>query len=1377
MTDPIDEPQTPSVNADHNSNAVGNISAGGDISGNIHIGNVYQTPEDDLPLSSDEIENGLTRFAQYLPERAPVLQDSFSSIAKKLRATLGADQNSLSPALKTQREDGVNRMKLMCMEVTDISFRAICLRQNPPPYDSRPPFLGLFAFRPEDREFFFGRDALVQKLVARIKAHPFLAVLGASGSGKSSLVMAGLVPALEAQMSYLTPSSAPLSQLLIAKESASAKTVFVIDQFEELFTHPHDATERADFIHALLELTKTNRVVITMRADFWGEVAIYADLKQAMQEHQELIAPMTVDELHSAMEKQAAVVGLRFDPTLSETILAEVKGEPGAMPLLQHALWELWNRRHGLWIKAEEYQAFGGVRQAIASTAEEVYASCSDFERARVRDIFLRLTRLDESGEGRDTRRRVLIEELIPANSDSSVIIKLLNKLADARLIVKTDKDVEVAHEALIRHWSRLINWLNEDRDNLRLREGVSESAREWENSKRDDSLLNHRGGRLELALAMSKLPRYQLNPIEQEYLNASVALRNKEQRERKRRLRYTVIASIVAAAIFLVLGSFGWVKSNEATAQAGTAQANANAAATAQVNAETQKIEAEKQSQISLARQLAAQAQPLFANGNPKQETAVLLAIQSMHLFPAGEAAQILQNNTLAKSIARMTHDGFLPSVAFSPDGKYVVSGGCDQLDSNYNCIQGSAHVWESSTGKEIARMTNNGYVSSLAFSPDGKYVVSGGCDQLDSNYNCIQGSARVWETTTGKEFARVAYDGNVESVAFSPDGKYVVSKTGDITVRVWEVTTGKEISHMVHDNYVFSAAFSPDGKYVTSRSTDGTVRVWETSTGKEIAHMRHDDFLPAFSFSPDSQYVVSGGCDLLNALKYCIQGSARVWETGTGKEIARMTYEGAVDSVTFSPDGKYVVSGGCDQQDFNYICIQGSARTWEANTGKEIARMTHEGDVSSVAFSPDGKYVVSGSADKTARVWEASTGIEVSRMTYEGAVNFVAYDPDGKYVLSGGCDQLDFNYICAKGSARVWETAMGEEIAHMTQNAAVTSIAFSGDSKYVVSGSDDSTARVGEAVTGKEISRIVHDNYVFSVAFSPDSKYVVSGGCDQLTQSCTQGSARVWAAATGKEIARMTYDGAVNSVTFSPDGTYIVSGSTDKTARVWEASTGKEIARMTHDSVVSSVAFSPDGNYVVSASRDNTARVWETSTGKEIARMTHENSVTVVAFSPDSKYVVSGGCEQLPQSCTQGSARIWEAETGKEIARMTHEGDVSSVAFSLDGKYVVSGSADKTARVWEASTGKEIARMTHDGDVSSVVFSPDGKYVVSGSSGDITIRVWIYRPEDLIAEACSRVTRNLTRAEWNQYIGDALPYQAVCPNLPIESESTPVP
>ena len=1345
MTDQNDEPKKPNVHAENNSIAVGGIFASGDISGNIHIGNIYQTPEDDLPLSSDEIENGLTRFAQFLPERAPVLQDSFSSIAKKLRATLGADQNSLSPALKTQREDGVDRMKAMCEEVLDIKFRAICLGQNLPPYDSRPPFLGLFAFRPEDREFFFGRDALVQKLVTRIKAYPFLAVLGASGSGKSSLVMAGLVPALEAQMSYLTPSSAPLSQLLTAKESASAKTVFVIDQFEELFTHPHDAAERADFIHALLELTKTNRVVTTMRADFWGEVAIYSDLKQAMQEHQELIAPMNVDELHSAMEKQAAVVGLRFDPTLSESILAEVKGEPGAMPLLQHALWELWNRRHGLWIKAEEYQAFGGVKQAIASTAEEVYASCSDFERARVRDIFLRLTRLDESGEGRDTRRRVLIEELIPVNSDSSVTIKLLNKLADSRLIVKNDKDVEVAHEALIRHWSRLTEWLNEDRDNLRLREGVSESAREWDASKRDDSLLNHRGGRLELSLAMSKLPRYQLNPIEQAYLMECVAYQKREQNRRERLRRQITTGLGVGFVVVLavaILAILQWQR-------------------------------AERQTEVALARQLVAQAQPLFVGGNSKQQTAVLLAIQSMRMFPAGETAQILQNNTLARPISRIAYNSSVNSVAFSPDGRYVVSVGCDQLDSNQFqlCAQGSARVWEAATGKEIARMTHDIDVWSVAFSPDGKYVVSGGCDQQDLNYTCTQGSARVWEAASGKEVARMTHDGLVSSVAFSPDGKYVVSG-GGTTASVWEANTGKEIARMIHNLGVDSVFFSFDGKIVVSGGCDQLdsnqmcakrfARVWEAATGKEIARMTHDyGFFVSVAFSPDGKYVVSGG-----------DTTARVWEATTGKEIARMTHGWAVSSVAFSPNGKYVVSSGS---------ADGTARVWETSTGKEIVRMTHDSDVSSVTFSPDGKYVVTGGCDQrqyygscvlgSARVWKVNTEKEIARMTHDNYGGFVAFSPNSKYVVSGGCDELGSNgYTCQKGSARVWETVTGKEVASMIHDGLVSPVAFSPDGRYVVSGSQDvvsgsyaGTVSVWDATTGKEIAHM-NDGYATFVAFSPDGKYVVSDG---------GATTNVWEASTGREIIRMTHDNYRGFVAFSPDGKYVVSSSDNGTARVWEATTGKEIAHMMiYDKYIALVAFSPDGKYVVSGSGDGTVRVWEAITGKETARMMHDVNgfVTSVAFSPNGKYVVSGS--------NDGTARVWETTTGKEIARMTHsgsDGHVSSVAFSPDGKYVVSGSYDGTVRVWEATTGKEIARMTHDSQVLSVAFSPNGKYMVSGTYN--AVRVWIYRPEDLIAEACSRVTRNITRAEWKQYIGDALPYQAVCPNLPIEAESTPVP
>ena len=1178
MTDPNDEPKTPNVNADHNSNAVGSISAGGNI-GDIHIGNVYQTPEDDVPLSSEEIENGLTRFAQYLPERAPVLQDPFSSIAKKLRATLGADQNSLSPALKAQREDGVDRMKLMCMEVTDISFRAMCLGQNPPPYDSRPPFLGLFAFRPEDREFFFGRDALVQKLVARIKAHPFLAVLGASGSGKSSLVMAGLVPALEAQMSYLTPSSAPLSQLLTAKESASAKTIFIIDQFEELFTHPHDAAERADFIHALLDLTQTNRVVITMRADFWGEVAIYSDLKQAMQEHQELIAPMTVDELHSAMEKQAAVVGLRFDPTLSESILAEVKGEPGAMPLLQHALWELWNRRHGLWIKAEEYQAFGGVKQAIASTAEEVYASCSDFERARVRDIFLRLTRLDESGEGRDTRRRVLIEELIPVNSDSSVTINLLNKLADARLIVKTDKDVEVAHEALIRHWSRLTEWLNEDRDNLRLREGVSESAREWDASKRDDSLLNHRGGRLELALAMCKLPRYQLNPIEQAYLNACVALRIKEQRERERRLRYTVITSIVVAIIFLVLGSFGLIKSNEATSQAGTAQANANVAATSQ-------SKAEEQAEISRIGELAAQSVSLRDNNFL---ISLLLGVEAFkglegQITSVRAQSVLLENGQANPRLEQFLNGntGVVVSAIFSPDGKTLASGTYDK----------DILLWDVKTRQPIGELSGNSYVvRSVAFSPDGKMLASGSQDT----------TITLWDMETRQPIGQPlsgdsGHSGAVTSVAFSPDGQTLVSGSEDKTIILWDIKTGQPIHTLnEHSGKVRSVAFSPDGQTLASGSDDGTIILWDVKTGEPVGKLRIEYTHPVLqvklpspvlsvAFSPDGNTLASGDYDK----------NVTLWDVKTGQPINKLSgHSDIVRTLAFSLDGKTLASGSADK----------TIILWNVETGQLRDQLRGHSDlINSLSFSLDGSTLASGSGDTTIILWDMNQLQPISRLlsgyTHEGPILSIAFSLDGKTLASGSYDKTIMLWDIEKGQSIGGQPLLGH-------TDIVRSVAFSPDGETLASGSNDKTIILWDVEKRKAIGHpwSGHSAPVASVAFSPDGSMMASGSEDKTII--------LWDVVKHQAIVTLSgHSDSISSLAFSPDGKKLASGSFDLTVILWDVKTYQTIGSLSGGSApVRSVVFSSDNKTLASSSFaitlwDSNEQLWATASCQRAGR-----------------------------------------------------------------------------------------------------------------------------------------------------------------------------
>lgn len=849
---------------------------------------------------------------------------------------------------------------------------------------------------------------------------------------------------------------------------------------------------------------------------------------------------------------------------------------------------------------------------------------------------------------------------------------------------------------------------------------------------------------------------------------------------QREQRLRWTLIALIAVLVFFLVLCSFWWNKAREVTAQSATAQvvmqediqSIVNEAVREQIIAEVQKTDAQKQAQIALSRQLSAQAQLLFATDVSKQMTAVLLAAESMQLFPSADAAQIITQNNLAYPVSYMGPLGFSDGVGiagFSPDGKYVVSFGYHE---------DTVRVWDTVTGREVARVTHNYGAWTAKISPDGKYVVSGGGDS----------TARVWEIDTGKEISRMVHGAIVWTVAFSPDGKYVISSSEDKTTRIWEAKTGKEIARLTREYNAPSVAFSPDGKYVIDNAT----KVSGDFTDHEFIRITHDKSFSAIS--PDGKYAVSWGCDKQKESGACGQGFLLVWDVKSGEDVIRMMHDGGISTVSFSPDSRYVLSGNDStlrvweintgkeivrmlqdyvasatfSRDGNYILSgswNGVVTIWDAKTGKDIARVNHCGP--SVAFSSDGQYFASG-CGFGARVWKidaeyevASTnhGHEIAHMDHGHGIAHVALSSDGRYIASASV-----NNVWVDNIVRVWEIHTGNEISSMNHDKDISSIAFSSDGKYLVTGSYDFATRVWNVITGKEIMRMTHDGYVISVAFSPDGKYVASGSADH--------TARVWDVMTGKEISRMTHENDVPIVAFSPDGKYVVSGGCDKleltnscihgSARVWEASTGKEIARMTHDYQISAIAFSPDGKYVVS-SGDTTARVWEVSTGKEISRMTYEYVVSFVAFSPDGKYVVSGG----------DPTRVWEADTGREIFRTMN---AFPAEFSPDGKYMIAKEPNSNiVRVWDIDAKQEIIQMRHDSYVGFAAFSLDGKYAVS-SEGSI-IHVWHYRPEDLIADACSRVTDNLTRKEWGQYISDALPYQAICPDLPIESEPILVP
>ncbi|KAF5334355.1 hypothetical protein D9758_017487 [Tetrapyrgos nigripes] len=422
---------------------------------------------------------------------------------------------------------------------------------------------------------------------------------------------------------------------------------------------------------------------------------------------------------------------------------------------------------------------------------------------------------------------------------------------------------------------------------------------------------------------------------------------------------------------------------------------------------------------------------------------------------------------------------------------------------------------------------------------------------------------------------------------------------------------------------------------------------------------------------------------------------------------QLLTINAKSEVTSVACSPNGRNVVSGSSDQ----------TVRIWDTETGKQVGEplQGHTDYVLSVAYSPDGKHVVSGSSDQTVRIWDTETGKQVGE-PLQGHTDYVwsvAYSPDGKHVVSGSSDQ----------TVRIWDTETGKQVGEPLQGHThyVRSVAYSPDGKHVVSGSDDQTVRIWDTETGKQVGEPLqgHTHYVWSVAYSPDGKHVVSGSSDQTV--------RIWDTETGKQVGEplQGHTHYVWSVAYSPDGKHVVSGSSDQTVRIWDTETGKQVGEplQGHTDSVWSVAYSPDGKHVVSGSSDQTVRIWDTETGKQVGEplQGHTDYVRSVAYSPDGRHVVSGSSDQ--------TVRIWDTETGKQVGEplQGHTDYVWSVAYSPDGKHVVSGSSDQTVRIWDIETGKQVGEplQGHTGYVQSVAYSPDGKHVVSGSS-ERTVGMW---------------------------------------------------
>lgn len=860
------------------------------------------------------------------------------------------------------------------------------------------------------------------------------------------------------------------------------------------------------------------------------------------------------------------------------------------------------------------------------------------------------------------------------------------------------------------------------------------------------------------------------------------------------------------------------------------TARAEAQRRATAQTQADARGREADEQRQLALAHALVNQAD-IIQKTKGDLTSSILLAVESLLHHTNPEAGLFLQRtlDQLPQPIARLQHEKEIIWAFFSQDNRLLFVTTSDgvvhiwdwtnkqetirlthaeavqqaQLSPDGRLLaaitDSGVHLWDIAAGKEKINIKLEQSSSQVEFSPDWHWMAS--LSFSDSS------TVTLWDLSTGRLTSQLSHDGPVEAMSFSSDSQWLATGSRDATARLWEVATGREAGRRIHkgvDGIVRIVTFSPDSKLIASSAgDDGVVEIWEVLTGQLAARMDYSpQSVTLVKFTPDGERLIIvlgevsislgpgtsgqkievwqvGDWQKVTTLKAPVNhvfqfhpsrpmvATGRgewlyVWNSITGEVVAQLDLSEDIERVSWDPyrSPSWIAAVPAWRPCPKERCVR-AVQLWDISTGQPLAQFPGSslGNYS-YNFSSDGKYTVEWDyGGDTALIWELQPqeGVALTAIgaSYSSSgippVIEVLFSPDGKWVAAAQQGDRIILWKALPGNSIEAKTWWSErEIEHE-----VIAMAFSPDSRWIVSGGDstDSTVRVWEVETGQELSRMTHEAEVHSVAFSPDGHRVVSGSEDH--------TARVWEVVTGQEISRMTYADEVGEVAFSPDGRWVVSGGNDHTARVWEAATGREISRVTHNDLVSAVAFSPDGKRVLSAGWDKKAVLWEAETGKELAQFESKDIVTIAAFSPDGQLALTAG--------NDGIVHIWDVSTLREKGRLEHAGAIKLATFSPDGQWILTAGFDGKTLVWEVKTMQLLTEMWQpSGIVVSAAFSPDGRRVAMVGGYNNAIRVLLWQPEDLITEACTRLTRNLTRAEWQLYLNNE-PYRPTCPNLPV--------
>lgn len=1141
------------------------------------------------------------------------------------------------------------------------------LQRSIPSELSKPPcpYPGMEPFTEANCDRFFGRTPEIEELIERLRLHPFISVIGPSGSGKSSLVLAGLIPALRRSQRFgcgewlihtirpgeiplrtlktslgLEPAnsacleiqpletqshSAPLEIQGLAKQLHTQRLLLVVDQFEEVFTLAKE--EAIPFQQALLRLAETPNcyLILTVRADFYPDL-MGSPLWKKIQSHRLEVAPLDEAGLREAIVKPAEHVDVLVESALVERLARDAAGEPGVLPLIQETLVLLWERLERRFLPLRAYealvlprQAYGaakidkttGLQVAIARRADAALAVLSDEQQRYARRIFLRLVQF---GEGRaDTRRQQPVKALTAADDDGQLFEQTLLHLTNSRLLTLSagedncSKQADIAHEALIIGWPTLQQWLNQRREAEQTRRRLERQAFNWVNlGQGSGGLLDE----IELAQAQQWLDSPDATELGYdlclhvlvEASNLAIAENKKLQQEARER------------ELELITGRLRQERKARKAAQ------KATISLIALVGLAAFAVKGSIKTQLKAIEALSSSSPALFASH--QELNALKTSVKAGKLlqktfFPQEDTKMRVVTNLQQvayhmREYNRLEgHRDDVLSVSFSPDGQKIATASMD------NTIK----LWKPN-GQLLQTLTEHQKgVFSVSFTPDSKTLISVSLDN----------TIKLWQYQPDGNFTllnSIEPQHKLYTFSLSPDGQTFATATQDKKIKFWGLD-GKLLSTLPAPGVeVMATNFSPDGQKIVTASIDGIIQLWSLKERRLLQTIKESNKVYWVRFVDNQTLAVAGANGTVKLLNF------------EGKRL--QTFLGHTNSVLFldiSPDGKTIVSSSMDK----------TLKIWNLEDGKLLQTFKgHDSTVTEIRFSSDGKIIASASEDNTVKIWNLD-GMAVLKI-FDGST--LSFSPKTQNIVSG----------CADGTLKLWQRDGKLLWTLPAHNQSVIKVSFSPDGKTIASASADKNVKLW-SLDGTLLKTIIgHNKGVTDISFSPDGKTIASASLDQTV--------KLWHLDGTLLKTLRGHSHVVTSVSFSPDGKTIASSSQDKTVKLWHLN-GKLVNTISgHNKGVMGVSFSPNGKLIASASSDHTIRLWRLN-GKLLRVLKgHTSSIHRVKFSPSSKILASASLD--------GTVKLWSIDSEQSLKTLTRSSrSFSDLSFSPDGKMIAAAGA----------------------------------------------------------------------------------------------------